>query len=240
MIISSVKTINEASIQQHAVFVQQKARILIAFTVAMFLLCVENVKAFTAPLCNPDTLLLMASGAHSFAKRWTTAKPNALSIRQTSHQQTTTDCNNEEQRLHAMRPLSRSQRNSITTMKMAFSFVAPSTAEPQPTLDIKTSINAFGSWYNKMDPVARPPDYDDDETDYTLSSPADNWPSSLEEEIAVTSTAAYSTQPRSSSKPSFIESRRPRPIRTIRKIAGWFLGSSSGRMTRGFGSQTLL
>lgn len=156
----------EASIQQHAFFVQQKARILFAFVVTMFLLCIENVKAFTAPLCNPDTLLFMASGAHSIAKRRWASKPGTLSIRQTSQHQASNECNSvsNEQPTQVTRPhliLNRSQRKSNTSLNMAFSFASLTAVQAQPTLDMKTSINAFGSWYNQMDPVARPPDYDE-------------------------------------------------------------------------------
>lgn len=163
MIINATKKQYDATIQ-HAFFMQQKARILIAFAATMFFLCIENVKAFTAPLCNPDALLVMASGAHSIAKKWT-SKPGAFGIRQTSQHPTPSNGLNTGE--HSMQPqqmLSRSQRNSLTTLNMAFSFAAPSSttrSEPPPTLDIKTSINAFGSWYNKMDPIARPPDYDE-------------------------------------------------------------------------------
>ncbi len=79
-----------------------------------------------------------------------------------------------------------------------------------------------------------------DETDYSLSSPADSWPSSFEEENGATSTAAYSTSPRTTIKSSFGDRRRPRPIKTIRKIAGWVFRSSSARYTKGFGSQSFL
>lgn len=236
MIKTTTKQQYEARIQQHAFFMQQKVRFSIAFAAAILFLCIENVKAFTAPLSNPDTLLFMASGAHSVAKRWK-AKPATFTVRQPSQCQTAEE--NKEPNCGYPQSHSRSQGKSLTSLRMAFGFGALPQKDAQPTLDMKTSINAFGSWYNKMDPVARPPEYDDDETDYSLSSPADNWPSSFEEEASATSTAAYSTNPRTkSSKPSFRESRRPRPIKTIRKIAGWVLGSSPA--ARGFGSQKFL
>lgn len=265
----------EASLQQHAFFVQQKARFLIAFAATILLLCIEHVKAFAAPLSNPDTLLFMASGAHSVAKRYRSTTNNkpvpspALNIRQTATAAATTDetgggsgghdhsqsSSSRSQSFSALHSqmLSRTQRNSLTSLRMAFGFgELPKGEDAPPTLDMRTSLNAFGSWYNKMDPVARPPDYDDEETDYSLSSPADNWPSSFEEEAAVsfTSTAAYSTNPRSSTNHSNGRNRQssllskagriPRPIRTIRKIAGWVLGSSGSRNARGFGSQNFL
>ena len=151
----------EGRIQQHAFLVQQKARILLAFTATIFLLCIENVKAFTAPLSNPDTLFFMASGAHSIAKRWK-SKSSTLTIRQTTLSKRTVDSKEEQcQEVRSNQILNRSQRKSSTSLRMAFSFSSLATKEDIPTLDMKTSINAFGSWYNKMDPVARPPDYDE-------------------------------------------------------------------------------
>jgi len=152
----------ETRIQQQAFVVQQKVRILLAFVATMLFLCVENVKAFTAPLSNPDTLLFMASGAHSIAKGWK-AKPTAFSTRQT-HQ---TPSSEEAEKpkgcgttINSQLP-TRSQRTSRTCLRMAFSFGMSPPKDAPPTLDMKTSINAFGSWYNKMDPVARPPEYDE-------------------------------------------------------------------------------
>ena len=151
----------EGRIQQHAFLVQQKARILIAFTATMFLLCIENVKAFTAPLSNPDTLFFMASGAHSIAKRWK-SNSNTFTIRQSTQHKTTHEAKEvHRQGIQSNRVLNRSQRKSSTSLRMAFSFASLAAKEDTPTLDMKTSINAFGSWYNKMDPVARPPDYDE-------------------------------------------------------------------------------
>lgn len=233
----------EARIQQHAVFMQQKARLLIAFAATILFLCIENVKAFTAPLSKPDTLLFMASGAHSMTKRWKT-KPSTLSVRQTTqvkHEDDQELAKKDQSQTKSNSVISRTHCNNLTCMKMAFNFGSTAENDSVPTLDMKTSLNAFGSWYNKMDPVARPPDYDeDDEIDYSLSSPADNWPSSIEEEKVLTSTTAYLTNPRAKNKSIFSDSKRPRPIRTIRKIAGWFLRSPAARNARGFGSQTYL
>lgn len=77
----------------------------------------------------------------------------------------------------------------------------------QPMLDMKTSINAFNGWYNKMEPVVLP--VYDDVTDFTFSSPADNWPSSLDEEVSSMG---------SSQSNSFKNNRIPRPGLLVRKI----------------------
>mmetsp|Transcript_27618 Transcript_27618/g.31632 ORF Transcript_27618/g.31632 Transcript_27618/m.31632 type:complete len:241 (+) Transcript_27618:220-942(+) len=240
MIVTTTTKQYEARIQRHAFVVQQKVRFLIAFTAAVLLLCIENVKAFTAPFSNPDTMLFLASGAHSMARRWK-AKPTPFVIHQ--HQQNQKTSENKEEymnRASNSRLLFRSQRNSLTSL-MAFGFgVYPKQSSAPQMLDMKTSINAFGSWYNKMDPVARPPEYDDDETDYTFSNPADSWPSSFEEDSA-TSTASYSTSPRATNKSSSLSKGRiTRPIKTIRKIAGWVFERSPVRHARGFGTQSII
>ncbi len=150
----------ENRIQQQAFVVQQKVRILLAFVATMLFLCIENVKAFTAPLSNPDTLLFMASGAHSISKRWR-ARPATFTTRQIPQRQSTEE--NEQPKNCAIQSQlpGRSQRKSSTCLRMAFSFGVSPPKDAPPTLDMKTSINAFGSWYNKMDPVARPPEYDE-------------------------------------------------------------------------------
>ena len=149
--------LQKKQIQHHAVLMQRKVTTILAFTTTIFLLCVENVKAFTAPLASPDALFVLATGAHSIAKRWKNPSEgknsgvfkNALAFSRTQS---------------AFTPSSRtqSQRKSLTSLRMAFGFGLPVPLTPAPQmLDMKTSFNAFGSWYNHMDPVARPPVYDE-------------------------------------------------------------------------------
>jgi len=81
---------------------------------------------------------------------------------------------------------------------------------------MKTSIGAFGGWYNTMDPVARPSVYnEDDMTDYTFASPSDSWPINVKDDYATT--AASLNRSRMTSERS-----NPNPVRAIRRIAGWF------------------
>ncbi len=133
---------------------------LIAFSTTLFLLCIENVKAFTVPLSNEKTLLFLASGAHSIAERW---KKNGTSNVSASLQASIKSLSSKSMNTVAFaRPVvtPRTQLNSGTALR-AFSFAStPSPPAPQ-MLDMKTSINAFGSWYNQMDPVAKPPVYDE-------------------------------------------------------------------------------
>jgi len=148
----------------HAVIVRRKLTALIAFTTTMFLLCVENVKAFTAPLSahgivNENTLLLVASGAHSLAKRWNKSTgESSVSIRLAASRFLSSPNHAQTAAFAPISPV-RAQRNSLTSLRMAFSFGMPPPSVPM--LDMKTSLNAFGGWYNKMDPVARPPVYDE-------------------------------------------------------------------------------
>lgn len=205
-------------IQRHAIFMKRKLAAMIAFATALFLFCVENVKAFTAPLSSPDTLVMLATGLHSVAKQnqlWKKSIKLSPALRKTS--------------------------TTSSTSLFAFGFGAPvEKASPPQMLDMKTSINAFNGWYNQMDPVARPPVYDDEATDYSFSfsSPADSWPSSFVDDAVTTSSAASASTLLASERKQ--QSKRPRPIRTIRKIAGWFLDTPVARNARGFGTQTYL
>ncbi|GFH61612.1 hypothetical protein CTEN210_18088 [Chaetoceros tenuissimus] len=206
-------------IQRHAIFMKRKLAAMIAFTTALFLFCVENVKAFTAPLSSPDTLVMLATGLHSVAKQNELWKKTTVKLS----------------------PALRKTSPTSSTSLKAFGFGAPveqKRSSPQ-MLDMKTSINAFNGWYNQMDPVARPPVYDDEATDYSFSfsSPADSWPSSFVDDAVTTSSTPANTLLASERKQ---QSKRPRPIRTIRKIAGWFLDTPVARNARGFGTQTYL
>jgi hypothetical protein len=146
-----------AKIKHHAVFMRHKIATLLALTTTVFLLCIENVKAFTSPLTTPSSLhekslLFLATGAQTVTKRWKESGQSQMSMDATkvSPSQKTTPLANKF------------SQSSLLTLKMTFGFgeAAPSIDAP-PMLDMKTSINAFGSWYNSMDPVARPPVYDE-------------------------------------------------------------------------------
>lgn len=218
-------------IQRHAIFMKRKLAAMIAFATALFLFCIENVKAFTAPFSSPDTLVMLATGLHSVAKQnqlWKNKREMKLSpaLRKTS----------------ISNARSTSNASSSSTSLKAFGFGAPveqKRSSPQ-MLDMKTSINAFNGWYNHMDPVARPPVYDDEATDYSFSfsSPADSWPSSFVDDAVTTLPSTPSNTLLASERNK--QSKLPRPIRTIRKIAGWFLDTPVARNARGFGTQTYL
>lgn len=237
-------TINQNSIPmqkeriaRQAILVRHKMATLVAFSTTIFFLCLENVKAFTAPIqsvaFNENTLLFLASGAHSMMKRWKNAPP-ASNLGLNSRLPTGFMAFSKPSPAQGPSILPRTHSGSNTSLKMAFGFGAPSTAAAAPQmLDMKTSLNAFTGWYNSMDPVARPPVYDDELSDYSFSSPTDSWPSAYDDSISsVTSTAFASNKIK--------KDKRPRPIRTIRKFAGWVFGTAPAQNARGFGTQTFL
>ena len=145
-------------VQRHALLMQHKVTTIIAFTTAIFILCVENVKAFAAPLSSPDTIFMVATGVHSLAKRWKHSEGNSGFLNNVPSSLTFS----KTQPAYASSAKAHTQRKSLTSLEMAFGFGVPAPSAPAPQmLDMKTSINAFGSWYNRMDPVARPPIYDE-------------------------------------------------------------------------------
>lgn len=182
--INNSSQVQQKMIQQHAVVFRHKMATLIAFATAIYLICMENVKAFAAPLSDERTLLFMASGAHSLAKRWKTTGTNNVQNVGTSirHAYSSSALKTFSLRSSVANSAASSsvsngnvafvqpvvtpcrKRNNLkrtTTSLNAFSFAAaPSTPAPE-MLDMKTSINAFKGWYNQMDPVARPPVYEE-------------------------------------------------------------------------------
>mmetsp|Transcript_13259 Transcript_13259/g.19801 ORF Transcript_13259/g.19801 Transcript_13259/m.19801 type:complete len:326 (+) Transcript_13259:127-1104(+) len=265
--INNSSKVQQKMIQQHAVVFRHKLATLIAFATAIYLLCMENVKAFAAPLSDERTLLVVASGAQSLAKRWKTTGTNNVqnvgtSIRhaysssalktfslRSSAANSAVSSGGSNGNMAFVEPVvapcrKRNHSKSTTTSLNAFSFAAaPSTPAPE-MLDMKTSIHAFGGWYNQMDPVARPPVYEDDLEEYSFSNPADSWPSTYDDVIASGPPTAFRTvngPGRESSSTSTRGQKRLRPIHTIRKIAGWVRASSPlSRSARGFGSQTFI
>jgi hypothetical protein len=178
----SIVVLRKEHFQHQAVLMKRKVTAIIAFATTIFLLCIENVKAFAAPFSSPDTLMMLATGAHSLAKRWKNSSNISSSSSSRSPPQAATNLSasnvsattnvlgaSTESNQSAFKTVasnaffSHSQRTSTTSLRMAFGFGVPAPSPtPSPTmLDMKTSINAFGSWYNQMDPVARPPIYDE-------------------------------------------------------------------------------
>lgn len=238
MITSTDNYTHKVKFQQHAVVFKRRMAALVAFCTTVYFLCIENVKAFTtAPLSshllmNENTVLVLASGAHSLARSWNAPSP-MIHSRSSSSRSYKNTVRNE-----VINRSSQKGNFSLTSLRMALGFGAMETPSSAPEmLDMKTSINAFGSWYNTLDPVTRPPIYEDEMTDYSFSSPADSWPSypTLFSEDTTESATA------SSLSSSFTKKNRIRPIHSIRKITGWvFGGTETIRRSSGFGSQSIL
>eukprot|EP00568_Trieres_chinensis_P011131 CAMPEP_0183296960 /NCGR_PEP_ID=MMETSP0160_2-20130417/4358_1 /TAXON_ID=2839 ORGANISM="Odontella Sinensis, Strain Grunow 1884" /NCGR_SAMPLE_ID=MMETSP0160_2 /ASSEMBLY_ACC=CAM_ASM_000250 /LENGTH=193 /DNA_ID=CAMNT_0025458671 /DNA_START=113 /DNA_END=694 /DNA_ORIENTATION=- len=96
---------------------------------------------------------------------------------------------------------------SSTSLNMAWSMpVAPNLS----SIRSGGGLGAFGSWYEERDPRAGPPIYDDDGQDYSFSSPADDWPA-----------MDGADKVRDDSRGG---DAGPRPLRAIRRAAGWAIG----------------
>lgn len=224
-------------LQRHAFLVKRKLTAAIAFSTTLFLLCIENVKAFTTTgsissslatnaFLNENTMLFFASGAHSLAQKW------RLTQSTRRMDKATISVNPKQQHWR----FSSRFLESPTRLKMVFGFDSSSLSSPE-LLDMKTSISAFGGWYNTMDPVARPPIYDDEILDFSLLSPSDNWPTSMEEDGLLLASLSGRSNVKSvaaSSKGSLRRIKSPRPVRTIRRIAGWVLNGSTRTVTKTF------
>lgn len=203
---------------RHAVVVKRKMATLIAFTTTIFFLCLENVKSFTLPfsspstLMNENTLLFFVSGTPTLVKRWKSFQSKNM-IRPDS----TKSAYGIQSGVALGSPSRDSERDSSTALQMALGVAPPSPSSP-PMLDMKTSLGAFGGWYNELDPMARPPVYEDDITDYsyTFASPSDNWPTSPGNDYF-----SRSQSIRNSRIPPERSNPNPNPIRTIRRIARW-------------------
>lgn len=215
----------KGKLQRHAVVVRRKVATAIAFATTIFLICIENTKSFTTPLFAPNALL--NENTFSF---WTSSRlakrfklsPSKLSLRSISK-------NGYDTSLASMAgasPNINSRKFHTTSLRMSHS-VAPSTSAPL-MLDMKTTINAFGGWYNELDPLARPSVYYEDEdsesyvTDYTFSSPSDSWPTPLDNDSATLNRSRMTS-----------ERSNPNPIRAIRRIAGWVSRTTPFQRIRG-------
>jgi len=199
----------EGNLRRHAVIVRRKVAMAVAFATTILLICIENAKSFTVPISassvsrNENAIHLLRSSR--LAKRLKIGfHPNSNREYGTNVGSSVGFLSNPHQ-----------QHFSLSSLRMAVG-VTPSTSQP-PMLDMKTSINAFGGWYDKLDPVARPYLYKDDVTDYTFTSPSDSWPTSLDDDYVTT--APSLNRPRITSERS-----NPSPIRAIRRVVGWVLG----------------
>lgn len=204
----------DGKLKRHTVIIRRKVATAIAFATTILLICIENAKSFTT---------------YSKLAKQLKLSPSKLGFRPLF------DDNGfeEMEMIDAVGALLGVDFSSVhtpqrevsasTSLRMMPGAVASSTSPPL-MLDMKTSINAFGGWYNKLEPLARPSVYyKDDVTDYTLfASPSDNWPASLdyddEDEDDGYMPAASSLNRSTRMAP---EKSNPGPLRTIRRIASW-------------------
>lgn len=229
-----------AKLKRHAVLVQRKMAALVAFSTTIFLLCIENVKAFTtssplslsSSLINENTMIMFASGAHTLAKRW---KSTSSTLGRVSSRPVSPSCSDRSLTSGLSVTTANGsgsgsgRRFPLTTLRMAIG-IMPSESSMQ---EMKTSIGAFGGWYNKLDPVARPPVYEDDITDYSFTSPSDNWPSSLEDDDMSMTTSGFTTSSYTIASRKSSTNTTPRPFRAIRRIAGRLFGNEPRHQSSG-------
>jgi len=216
----------KGKLQKHTVMVRRKVATAIAFSTTIMLICIESAKSFAIPnavlnaslLIESNTLSLFCSTSNRFAERFklSTALSRRQSVRPMSNNGYGTS------KTSRIDPVARShleynfnwQKFSSTSLRMS------SGASKSPAmLDMKTSIGAFGGWYNELDPVARPSTYDEDDvTDYTFASRSDSWLTSNLDSYndRYTTTTSPLERNRTAS-----ERANPSPIRAIRRLAGW-------------------
>mmetsp|Transcript_2828 Transcript_2828/g.3878 ORF Transcript_2828/g.3878 Transcript_2828/m.3878 type:complete len:147 (-) Transcript_2828:674-1114(-) len=140
---------HKESLQKHVIVIRRKAAAVMAFSMTIFLFCIEHVKAFANQnsLSAHETLVLM-SAASSMARRFSSAYINASKQR----------LNKFPVNAHSSaRSLQRKVVSSSTRLSMAWSL--PSRDEIPPITP--SSLNVFGSWYNEMNPTSRSVVYDE-------------------------------------------------------------------------------
>ena len=143
----------KGKLQMHAVFVRRKVAKTLVFTATVLLICIKNAKSFTTTttttttsvsssgvLSSETTLLFLTSYGKLTKQRLLRSFPSERSVR----------------------PAPSGGHGTGVSLRMTPG-VAPWSGAAQPAmLDMKTSIGAFGGWYNTMDPVARPPVYNEE------------------------------------------------------------------------------
>jgi len=202
--------------QRHTINNQPKLETVTAFAVMMFLICIENAKSFN--VC----------GKLAKRSKLSPSKPSFRPVFNCGYHKDLIDTG----LVVDSSPNYHWQRLSASTSLCMMPGVAPLNSPPL-MLDMKTSINAFGGWYNKLDPLARPSTYyeDSDITDYTLASPSDSWPTSLDDddddEYIMTSISSLN---RSATAFDRIDLS---PFRAIRRIGSWVFAIRPMQRIRG-------
>jgi len=217
----------KGKLQKHTVMVRRKVATVIAFSTTILLICIESAKSLAIPnavsslsLSNDSILSSMfCSTSSRFGERF---KLSMLSSRRQNDSPMSNYWHGTS-RTSKIEPVIGShlkynfdlQKVTSTSLRMS-----SETPKSPAMLDMKTSIGAFGkSWYDELDPVARPSIYyEDDDTDYTFASRSDSWSTFNLDNYDDRYTTTASPLDRNG-----ITSERAnlRPIRTIRKLVGW-------------------
>lgn len=153
--ISSTKKIaferfHSESIERQSITLRRKLAASLAFVTTIFFLCMENVKSFTYPVSqhsflNENTFLFVASGLHSMTRKFSLKNSNCPK-------------QNQHQVLGPSTPTN--IRPAMTTLKMVRSIPSIDLENLAPN-SVRTTLKAFGGWYNEMDPVAKAPIYEE-------------------------------------------------------------------------------
>ena len=138
------------SIKRQSITLRRKFAASVAFVTTIFFLCMENVKSFTYPVSqhsflNENTFLFVASGLHSMTRK--------LSLKNTHGRK-----QDQHQILGSNSPTH--VRPCRTTLKMVRSIPSIDLEDLAPN-SVRTTLKAFGGWYNEMDPLAKTPIYEE-------------------------------------------------------------------------------
>lgn len=190
-------------LQYHARVLQSRVNAVTAILMTFFLLCIEQVRAFTNQyhITSHDAMVL-ASAASSLSRKLSTSVISSS--------------DNFIKKTQSYSFLSR----SATSMTQLNAWSIPAIVMPNmPTFPTSKDIpiHHLGSWYTKVDPTTKPPVYNDDEYSsydntygsfFSSGSPTDDWPTVDED----TAKAVQSHM-------------RLGPLKTIRRVAGRFKDS---------------
>lgn len=188
---------NRQQLQHHARTLQSRATAMIALFMTIFLLCIENVRAFANQYhISAHDAMVLASAASSL-----TRKLSGDSLKMIPKTASFSSF------LASPGRASGSSDASSTSLK---AWSIPAIAMPSmPAMPTSKEIplHTLGSWYSEVDPTTKPPVYDDDyDSFYSFSSPTDDWPSTDMEE----------------SNKAVQSHMRLGPLKTIRRVAGRF------------------
>jgi len=144
----------KGKLQMHAVFVRRKVAKTLVFTATVLLICIKNAKSFTTTTTTTTTSVLFSRVPSSETTLLFLTSYSKLTKRRLFR-----SCPSER----SVRPAPSSGHGTGVSLRMTPGVTSSSSGAARPAmLDMKTSIGAFGGWYNTMDPVARPSVYNEE------------------------------------------------------------------------------